>query len=492
MNYIIKYMALFFILFSSISCFAQDKDADTYQVGFKYYKTYDKSRRYVVNDDTIFRPLLIHFWYPSNEKNQKDNYRFKNYIDLISLREDFNKPSSEVEANSSNFINAYAGFAKQYFGVDTSLTTEKILACSVAAKYGIAIAKSSEKFPLVIYAPSNSKSAVQNHMICEYLAGHGFMVIAVGSAGDNSLNRKNDEESIMAQVNDMEYMLNYVEDSLKIKYSDLGLMGFSTGSLANIIFQMKNENVKAVLSMDGSQEYGHYNILFNAEIFNLKKTNVPYCFLVNNYENFSIYPFYNSIVSKEKQIFRMPYLDHNGFVSFWRFFDLCSAQNSTSKFCLSYDYICSAALTFFNAYLKPDYEEHRKSELHFQNNEYINSITIDNSMTSQLGNIILSDGMVAANDFLNRNEKLFSKKENEIIILSRMFRDPDVDAAIQLLLFNVKMLPNSWQTQYELGHTYKLNQEPALAKEHLLKAQELNPENIEIIKMLNEINEPEK
>jgi tetratricopeptide (TPR) repeat protein len=487
MKRIVNYLAMFTILLASSSCFAQDLVKDSYQVGFKYYKTYDKSRCYVVSNDTIFRPLLIHFWYPSNEKNQKDSYSFKNYIDLISLREDFNKPSAEVDENSKNFINAYAGFAKQHLGLDTSLTTEKILGSPVAAKYGIALAKSKEKFPLLIYAPSNSKSAVQNHLICEYLASHGFMVIAVGSAGDKSLNRKNDEKSVMAQVNDMEYILNYFEDSLKIKYSNLGIFGFSTGGLATTIFQMNNEKVKAVFSMDGSQEYGHYVSLFSIEDFNYKKTNVPYCLLVNNYESFSIYPYYNSIVSKEKQMLRMPYINHNGFVSFWRFFDLCSAQSSTSKFYKSYDYISSAALTFFNAYLKPKHVANSESELSFQTNEYINSITSDNTIIAQLGNIILSDGVDAANEFLNSNQEMFIKKENEINVLSMMFRDPDVDAAIQLLLFNVKMHPNSWQAQFELGSTYKLNKEHKLAKEHLLKARELNPENPEIIKLLNEI-----
>jgi hypothetical protein len=58
---------------------------------------------------------------------------------------------------------------------------------------------------------------------------------------------------------------------------------------------------------------------------------------------------------------------------------------------------------------------------------------------------------------------------------------------MHLLLFNVKMHPDSWQAQFELGLTYKLKEEPSLAKEHLLKACVLNPENPEIIKLLNQI-----
>jgi len=492
MKKVIFYLVFLYFLVSGSFCLAQGLVNGSYSVGFKYYETYDESRLYVVNSDTTSRPLLIHFWYPSDESVENSSYHFKNYIDLISLREDFNRPTSEVEGYSYNFIDAYAGFAKQNFGVDTSLTTQEILDFPVAAQYGVALAKSKEKFPLIIYAPSNSKSAVQNHLICEYLASHGFMVISVGSAGKNSLNRNNLQESILAQVNDMEFMLNYFEDSLKINYAGLGLMGFSSGGLATTIFQMKHENVNAVFSLDGGQEYGAYVPLFKLEDFNLNKTNVPYCLLVNNNESFSIYPFYNSIISEGKRMFRMPYIDHNGFVSYWQFFDLCSTKNSISKFCTSYDYISSAALSFFNAYLKPKHLSKSKSELSFQTNEYIKSVTSDNSTIAQLCNLIISDGIDSAINFLDRNQKVFIEKENEINILSKMFRDADTDEAIQLLLFNKKMHPNSWQTQFELGFTYKLKGDLSLAKEYLLKAQELNPENSEIIGLVNEIDEAEK
>ncbi len=153
----------------------------------KNYSIYDDSRIYVLNQDTISRPLLLHFWYPSDENTSDSCLVFKNYIDLISLREDFNKPLSEVEEHSYNFINAYAGFAKQHFDLDTNLTAREILDSPVKAMYGTALAESKESFPLIIYAPSNSKSAVQNHIICEYLASYGYMVISVGSAGVNSL-----------------------------------------------------------------------------------------------------------------------------------------------------------------------------------------------------------------------------------------------------------------------------------------------------------------
>lgn len=489
MNISIKYLTLLILLFSTSFSFGQNEEKSPYSVGFKYYKTYDESRSYLLNDDTISRPLLIHFWYPTVSNLEESTYSFKNYIDLISLRQDFNSITSDTDKNSINFINAYAGFAKHNLGVDTSLSTEDILKSPVLAHYGADVAKSKKKFPLIIYAPSNSKSAVQNHIICEFLASNGYIVISVGSAGPNSLNRRNNPESIMAQVYDMEFILKYVKTNLKIKYDRLGLMGYSSGGLATSIFQMRNKKVKAVFSMDGSQEFGSYVSLSKVEDFNLKKANVPYCLVHNNYENFSIFPYYNSIASKDKYIFQMPYLDHNGFVSYWRFFDLCSTNSGYSKTCLSYDFINKTALEFFNKYLKTSSLFNDNSELNFQDSEYIKANISDNSLIAQFGNLILSDDSEAINRFMKEHHETLKIKETEINILAKMLRDSRMDDAIQLLLFNVKIHPNSWQAHFELGFTNKLKGELSLAKESLLKAKELNPENGEINKILKEINE---
>jgi dienelactone hydrolase len=67
----------------------------------------------------------------------------------------------------------------------------------------------------------------------------------------------------------MEYMLKYFEDSLNIQYTGLGLFGFSSGGNAISLFQMENEDVDAVLSMDGGQEYSAYMDIYKMKEFDL-------------------------------------------------------------------------------------------------------------------------------------------------------------------------------------------------------------------------------
>lgn len=476
------------IVISGNICFAFDLEKGPYDVRFKTFETYDDSRHYIVGQDTIARPLLIHFWYPSAEKIKDTSLAFKDYIDLIALRENFSRNSSEVSESSFNFVSAYSGFAKQVFGLDTSITTQQILDCPVSSKSGEGNILAGQ-LPLIIYAPSNSKSSVQNHMICEYLASHGFMIISVGSAGPSSLQRPDLKESTMAQVEDMEFILRYLENKADIGYSNLGLFGFSSGSQATAIFQMRNKKVKAVFSMDGGHEYGAYMALFGLEDFKLKKTNVPYCLVVNNYENFSIYPYYNSIRTADKQMFRMPYLDHNGFVSYWRFFDSCSGEPLSNQTSISYDYISDCALGFFNKYLKPDQWKSDGGEISYTDNNYIQPLIQNNSSIAELCNLILSDNKDLVTKQLSENQIRYSAMENEISILSRMIMDHNTDYSIQLCLYNVAYHPDSWQAYFDLGNARMKKGEKEESKNALLKALELNPENADISKLLDELNQ---
>ena len=130
--------------------------------------------------------------------------------------------------------------------------------------------------------------------------------------------------------------------------------------------------------------------------------------------------------------------------------------------------------------------------MNIQTSEYIKPVTGDNTLVAQVCNTILTDSIDTAMRFINKNQEAFQRKENEIIILSRLLKDHNIDASIQMLLWNQKMHPDSWQTMLELGSAYKAKGDLARARETALKAKQINPENSEIMALLNEINEAEK
>jgi tetratricopeptide (TPR) repeat protein len=240
--------------------------------------------------------------------------------------------------------------------------------------------------------------------------------------------------------------------------------------------------------MDGSQEYSSYISLFSLEDFSLEKANVPYCLMVNNFENISIYPYFNSIVSKEKYMFRMPYLTHNGFVSYWTFFDQCSTESTKNPMSISYNYICKYALAFFNDYLKKKSSSNQIMESSFTKNEYVEPYIQDNGSMAYLCNTILAYNIDSANHVLNQNNDIYYSKEEEINILGKMFIDNTIETAIQLFSYNSRLHPESWQAHFNLGWAYKEDGEIALARKYLSKAQELNPDNNDITRLLNEVS----
>ncbi|WP_449405768.1 hypothetical protein [Massilia phosphatilytica] len=65
------------------------------------------------------------------------------------------------------------------------------------------------KFPVVIYAPSHSAYAIENADLCEYLASHGYIVLATPSLGPRSHAMTADLEGAEAQADDIGFLVGY-------------------------------------------------------------------------------------------------------------------------------------------------------------------------------------------------------------------------------------------------------------------------------------------
>ncbi|KFC71546.1 hypothetical protein [Massilia sp. LC238] len=65
------------------------------------------------------------------------------------------------------------------------------------------------KFPVVIYAPSINNTTFENADIAEYLASHGYIVIAAPSVGLNSRWIKKDLMHAELQADDIRFLVDY-------------------------------------------------------------------------------------------------------------------------------------------------------------------------------------------------------------------------------------------------------------------------------------------
>jgi hypothetical protein len=230
------------------------------------------------------------------------------------------------------------------------------------------------KFPLIIYAPSLGKSSIQNNIVCEYFASHGYIVASVASAGENSQVMTSDEKGVIAQVQDIEYVVNYLKNIENLKFSNIGTFGFSWGGFSNIIHQMRNDYVKAVASWDGSIEYHGYEIAKSMVDFKPEKLKVPFIFFSNKNEDWTDFSFYKLVTNRKKYLYRLKQLEHAEFTSYWTVFS--NAKVSASSYSLeSYKNLCEYTLLFFDIYLKD--KTATEKQLENVNTEVMTKLRVD-------------------------------------------------------------------------------------------------------------------
>jgi len=101
----------------------------------------------------------------------------------------------------------------------------------------------------------------------------------------------------------------------------------------------------------------------------------------------------------------------------------------------------------------------------------------------------LDNNLDSAARQMDDHKTLLFDGENQLNLLARMFSGKD--ESIWLYQNSLKYRPDSWETHYGLAYTYKVRGEIPLAKNELLKAEELDPGNTDIKNLLNEITEKE-
>jgi dienelactone hydrolase len=105
----------------------------------------------------------------------------------------------------------------------------------------------------------------ENNVLAEYLASHGYIVLASpswGAAGPMTA----DFTGLESQARDMEYLIAYGRTLPGADSAHIGVMGDSWGGMSDILVGMRNAAVGAVVTLDGSIAYW-YNRRFKGGAF---------------------------------------------------------------------------------------------------------------------------------------------------------------------------------------------------------------------------------
>jgi hypothetical protein len=211
-------------------------------VGLKVVDQYDYSRTYRSKTNDLglpyqgerARPLQTLIWYPA-EKTALKPMTVGDYANLAATETSFDKPLLSVD--SKHWID----------GIKPTLTTSMWAVRDAPPVSG--------RFPVVIYAPSFSAMSWENADLCEYLASHGYVVIASPDMGASTRDMTLDVDGIGAQARDIPFLIGYAQTLSNTDMSAIAVAGFSWGGISNLFAAARDNRIDALVALDGSMRY---------------------------------------------------------------------------------------------------------------------------------------------------------------------------------------------------------------------------------------------
>ena len=355
-----RFLFIFLLLVSQINIAQVSFDEfqltyGSYDVGFKHIQMEDPLREYDYpmeqNNKNVFRPISVSFWYPAETKKGDQQMKILDYLRVFTIEKEWKYlPDEELLS---------------WYQYQNTLKNRKSIQGSSKAFQKSTIAKG--KFPLIIYAPSYEASSVENFAWAEFLASHGYVVVSCPSLGPkNQWIGKDLMGGLKSQTRDLEFLLNKFSKFPQVDSDKIATAGFSFGGLSNVLFQMRNQQIKAILSLDGTIRY-NYKLLKETSDFAIEKVDVPFLHMAQKAIPEEImkkdkmdpklntdFDFYDDLKFSSAYKLRFHDLTHLNFSSLdvmLKNRDL-KQDKSDEKILASYRLVLEYSLQFFNAYLK--------------------------------------------------------------------------------------------------------------------------------------------
>ena len=368
---------------------------------------------------------------------------------------------------------------------------------------------------MVIYKSGLPGTSTENFALAEFLASYGYIVISSPLQGTVSKSFKsNIPMELETQARDVEFLIQEISTFPIADREKIAAMGYSFGGLGNMIAQSRNDQIKAILSLDGTERY-QPAFLRSSHFFDPQKVDVPYLHMAQKAipeevlleDNIdaslnSEFEIFDELTQSEAYRIRFHDLTHSNFISFGILFGERDPRQdkSDTQILESYRWVSRYALNFLDAYLKED-----SIGLAFLQKE-----PSENGFPKDLISLERKSANPSGFSFTNFNELAFSREYLELqplydslkvehpgfqlqqgdlntLGLKRLFNPETADQGIRVLEFAVILYPDSANLFDSLGEAYLFAGEKEKAKGAFEKSLTLYPENQNAIKRLNEL-----
>lgn len=253
-----------------------------HEVGFRTIFTYDKTRNAVpysdwsgnlVNDHdpSRGRQFQINIWYPAKAGGGKE-ITYEHYVDLIGRQ--------------TNFTSENENFGKSIFientndlGADGNFTEKEMAQLSRLEVFARVDAKTVDgQFPVVVF-PNGGSPAFQSIM-CEFLASHGYVVAAFAPKGRFSSGLEVSTIGLETAVDDLEFVLGKLGELSNTDMDKISLLANAISSSVCAAAISRNDNLKALVSLEGGLPSAFEQRLLNKSVFyQAENVKVPMLFI---------------------------------------------------------------------------------------------------------------------------------------------------------------------------------------------------------------------
>ncbi len=326
-----------------------------YGIGFKTIEKYDYSRAYRAKKDYFgeiipgerARPIQTCIWYPAEVAADEFPMVYGEYA--------FPYPEDEGFIDFlSGIQNRENGLLFQMFNNNGGRVLDLMSVPMMAVRDAPHL---DGPFPLIVYHPHWRTSITENAVLCEYLAGCGFVVATTHPFGTTSLATTGSPTDIETMVRDKEFLLAEMRHQPYVDQNKLGALGSGSGGVTALLMQMRNSDIEAVAALCGTfTDPGQFEQIRQNPYYDSSRAQVPFLHMYCTTEDtFDLALFeslkYSSRYSVEIKDLRPQDFSDYGLLAPDPSDSMATAPELQSR---AYQTVCRFVRDFFKAHLNGD------------------------------------------------------------------------------------------------------------------------------------------
>lgn len=327
-----------------------------YRAGFRPYELRDRTRPFEGGVDRTVqpRPLQTGVWYPARPDARGAPMRYKEYAVLTAQETGFHALTLALRQERLE------QFADAWSLTDSSRRWNELEAPTRAY---LNVQPARGLFPVIIYGPSFNAPSFENSVLAEYLASYGYIVVSSPCMGWHQRGMTQDALGTEAQVRDMAFLLDFARTLPGVDTTQVAAMGFSWGGLSNVVLQLRDPRVRAVVSLDGSIGY-FWSLFKTLPSAGVGRMDVPFLFLRSKsvppdtaakYHVDTAFTFFDSLSYSDAYVVHFDTLQHQNFgAHMLRLSARRPGEADQATVNYGYEQIARYVRSFLDAYLKND------------------------------------------------------------------------------------------------------------------------------------------